>query len=345
VLDITSQAGAWADFAPDLAAWALENMVNRNDAWGQYLPLAARTITKKVITLTGELTKDILAKHFVGADVGDLIGLHTTSPDNMCRWIAVDIDHHGSDDLRKMAVNFQAAITLFRRAEALGFDPLLISSNGRGGFHVIVLFDDLVPSPEAFAFVRWLIRDWPSLGLDSQPETFPKQPMLTSRVRYGNWLRMPGRHHTLPYYSGVWSGESWLWAEAANDWIITTTAEPFSLVPADAKTYADESHKPARQPFQHPDPARPVAKVLARLQNVVQSRSDQWSALCPAHGDQNNSLSVSEGDDRRVLLFCHAGCDIEAIVKALDLKMHDLFHRNRTMSRHVRYRKSQEPTR
>jgi len=30
-------------------------------------------------------------------------------------------------------------------------------------------------------------------------------------------------------------------------------------------------------------------------------------ALCPAHDDREPSLSVSEADDRRVLLHCHAG--------------------------------------
>jgi DNA-binding transcriptional ArsR family regulator len=36
-------------------------------------------------------------------------------------------------------------------------------------------------------------------------------------------------------------------------------------------------------------------------------------------------LSVSEGRDGRVLLKCHAGCDIKAIVQALGLELRDLF--------------------
>src|SRR3712207_8141660 len=40
----------------------------------------------------------------------------------------------------------------------------------------------------------------------------------------------------------------------------------------------------------------------------------------PAHDDQRNSLSVSEGDDERVLVYCHAGCTLTGIVAALGLR-------------------------
>jgi putative DNA primase/helicase len=49
-----------------------------------------------------------------------------------------------------------------------------------------------------------------------------------------------------------------------------------------------------------------------------------WQARCPAHEDRKASLSISRGDDGRVLLHCHAGCTPEAIVQALGLKMSDL---------------------
>lgn len=48
-------------------------------------------------------------------------------------------------------------------------------------------------------------------------------------------------------------------------------------------------------------------------------------ARCPAHDDRSPSLSIREGRDGRVLLRCHAGCEIEAIVHALGLAVHDLF--------------------
>ena len=50
-----------------------------------------------------------------------------------------------------------------------------------------------------------------------------------------------------------------------------------------------------------------------------------WRATCPAHEDRIPSLSVSEGRDGRVLLTCHAGCDVSDIVVALGLRMAHLF--------------------
>lgn len=45
--------------------------------------------------------------------------------------------------------------------------------------------------------------------------------------------------------------------------------------------------------------------------------------LCPAHEDENPSLSVTDGEQGRVLVYCHAGCSQEAVVAAL--KARDLW--------------------
>lgn len=55
-----------------------------------------------------------------------------------------------------------------------------------------------------------------------------------------------------------------------------------------------------------------VADVLGRLEGVRRS-GDGWAAKCPAHPDRHASLSVSEGDNGRPLLHCHAGCTFEAV--------------------------------
>ena len=47
-------------------------------------------------------------------------------------------------------------------------------------------------------------------------------------------------------------------------------------------------------------------------------------ARCPAHEDANPSLSISEGNDGRALLHCHAGCSADAIVGALGLTLAEL---------------------
>ncbi len=65
-------------------------------------------------------------------------------------------------------------------------------------------------------------------------------------------------------------------------------------------------------------------KLLGKLENV-QENGGGWTARCPAHEDQRNSLSVSIGDDDRLLIHCHAGCNTADIVKAVGLRLIDLF--------------------
>ncbi len=67
-------------------------------------------------------------------------------------------------------------------------------------------------------------------------------------------------------------------------------------------------------------------KLLSRLDGV-QGRGPRWRAICPAHESRHRTrtLAVFEADDGRVLVKCHAGCDVSAIVGALGLDLTDLF--------------------
>jgi len=67
--------------------------------------------------------------------------------------------------------------------------------------------------------------------------------------------------------------------------------------------------------------------MLSKLPDV-RKNGKGWSARCPAHDDQQPSLSVSLGEDGRVLLHCHAGCEAEAICRAVGLQMKDLYPAN-----------------
>lgn len=68
-----------------------------------------------------------------------------------------------------------------------------------------------------------------------------------------------------------------------------------------------------------------IQGVLSRLDDVKGSGT-QYSARCPAHEDKHSSLSVSVGEDNRILLNCHAGCSVDAITRAIGLSVKDLFH-------------------
>ena len=68
--------------------------------------------------------------------------------------------------------------------------------------------------------------------------------------------------------------------------------------------------------------------ILPLLDGVKQTGDQQWIARCPVHDDSRASLSISAGDDGRVLFHCHAGCSTEQIVSKLGLSMSDLFPKN-----------------
>lgn len=42
-----------------------------------------------------------------------------------------------------------------------------------------------------------------------------------------------------------------------------------------------------------------------------------WMARCPAHDDREPSLSIADGDDGKVLVRCHAGCEQHRVIAAL----------------------------
>jgi len=68
-----------------------------------------------------------------------------------------------------------------------------------------------------------------------------------------------------------------------------------------------------------------INDVLSRLKKVRRSGEDSWKACCPAHDDQNPSLTIGIGDDGRVLVKCYAGCAAEDVCRAAGLTMGDLF--------------------
>jgi hypothetical protein len=69
---------------------------------------------------------------------------------------------------------------------------------------------------------------------------------------------------------------------------------------------------------------RPLERVLARLRDTRPS-GQGYSARSPIHHDRISSLSIDEGSDGCVLLYCHAGCPTHSVVAALGLTMVDLF--------------------
>lgn len=74
---------------------------------------------------------------------------------------------------------------------------------------------------------------------------------------------------------------------------------------------------------------KPIEKVLNAIgHDNARQQGNGWQALCPAHPDKKASLTITEDETGKALLFCHAGCETETILLALNLKMGDLFSNN-----------------
>jgi hypothetical protein len=239
-------AAAWKDRAYELAEWAWARLVNRTDAWGGYRPEEewGKEFTRRggttgklgpQTTRKGRLTEATLARHFAGRRREAIVGLHSTSPENTSLWVGVDIDWHGPDS-NAPEVNLAAALAWHDKLRALGFAPLLTESNGAGGYHLRALFAEPVPTPRVFDFLRWLTADHVRLGIPAPPETFPKQSRVAppgQSGQFGNWLRLPGRHHTRKHWSSVWDGRRWLGGAGAVAFILSLSGDSSDLIPVD----------------------------------------------------------------------------------------------------------------
>ena len=68
---------------------------------------------------------------------------------------------------------------------------------------------------------------------------------------------------------------------------------------------------------------RLLGKLLARGLGPREVGGGEWSARCPAHDDRKASLSFRIGDDRPVVVTCHAGCEVAAIADAAGMRLRD----------------------
>lgn len=67
-----------------------------------------------------------------------------------------------------------------------------------------------------------------------------------------------------------------------------------------------------------------ISQIMEKLEGV-RGQGSRFTARCPAHQDRHNSLSVTQGENGRILLKCHAGCSTPAVLAAMGLQMKDLF--------------------
>ena len=206
-------AQEWVRYAPRLAEWAMERLVNRRDVWSQYtlkdgkigvvkLPIKER---RKLGTDMVTITK--LERHFAGKQPNHLIGMFSISDHSTCKWLAIDIDLHdetipNADEV--IEANKTALFAWANRLRDQGMDPIVTDSNGVGGFHIWLLFDKEYPLADVYDFGEAIRSEWELYNLPRKPEMFPpKREVGPDDLPYT--LRLPGRHHTRHHYTRIYN--------------------------------------------------------------------------------------------------------------------------------------------
>lgn len=211
---------AWRDKSNDLAQWAIAHLYARTDAFPEWN--GQQWFCKKEA-----VTADHLAYHFRGSWT---VGTYTIKPtEETCVYTAWDIDCH--DLAADPDENWKTAETLYHRLFALGLRPILEDSNGDGGYHVWVIWDQPVSAALALSFGRWIVQD-----ATVEVEVFPKQPQVGNG--YGNQLRVPGHHHRRNHWSRFWDGGfRWLENEDAVHLLLTHRPASPERIPHRARSY------------------------------------------------------------------------------------------------------------
>ena len=221
------------------------------------------------------------SRHFQAKSVAHLIGLFSISDHSTCKWFAVDVDLHdetlpNADEIAE--ANFAAALDWAERLRAQGMDPMLLDSNGVGGYHVWVLLDKEYPLADVFDFANDLRSDWDAHRLPRKPEVFPpKRAVGPDDLPYT--LRTPGRHHTRLFYTRVWNfdavgGENeWLEGGDAIEAMLATRPSKLPKVRASKKRNLALAPAPKKR---EPAPRKP--RVCLDLDGVL-AQYDKWRGV------------------------------------------------------------------
>src|SRR5262249_33058853 len=138
-----STAQAWCNHANKLAQWVLDNLVVRRDAWGFYKP----DNSTRTYHYGNQLNKVMIMKHYLYPNTCKPLGFHFVTPGDEAKGIGIDIDNHDDtltpEQLEAVkANNFKIAYDIGREILSHGLVPIIEASNGKGGYHIRVIFDE-----------------------------------------------------------------------------------------------------------------------------------------------------------------------------------------------------------
>ncbi len=219
-----------------LAPWLYANFFIRKNAFARYKPDGSPSCIKDQVDV------GVIKRHCTGKQT---IGAYTTDPeDDCCLWQGGDIDWH-DDDLPTPEGNLKFALAKWTYLEGIGLHPVLEDSNGKGGYHLWLLWIRRLLAREAYSFGHWLVRDHADFGI-GKPEVFPKQPSIKKFAKdaddlppasYGNQMRLPGKHPKREHWSRIWDGSRWLEGTEAIDYLVSRSKSDPALIPQEALEY------------------------------------------------------------------------------------------------------------
>ncbi|VTR94059.1 Phage/plasmid primase, P4 family OS=Desulfotomaculum acetoxidans (strain ATCC 49208 / DSM 771 / VKM B-1644) GN=Dtox_3701 PE=4 SV=1: D5_N [Gemmata massiliana] len=238
---------AWNERASELADWATARFFVRTDRYGGYFIDRETGETRKSARPNAgcetPFSRDIVLRHFRASKTDDVIGHYFLTPGQSSgRVTSADIDAHDANDDPDR--NRHYGEHLYFNLAALGFRPLLATWGG-GSFHLHVLFNRDLPGADLRAFGQWVVSDAGAFGFSDPVESFPKQA-LVPEGKFGNWLRLIGRHHTRDTWASVFDGTNWLDGPAAVGHVLSLSGDPSDLIPLAARPTVEDA--PAAEP-------------------------------------------------------------------------------------------------
>lgn len=253
-------AAAWRNRSPELTGWARAREFVRTDRFGSYYKHRGTGETRKSArpndAVPAKLTPAIVMEHFGATRTDHVIGAFYLTPDaekSVGRKASVDIDSHEAED--KAATeerNERYAYHLYEKTTALGFRPLLATWGG-GSYHLHVYFERDIPGADLDAFGAWLVKDAAEHEFTKPIEHFPKQAEVP-KGKFGNWLRLVGRHHTRDEWAKVFNGEQWLEGEDAVGYVLSIVGDDPALIPPEAKPKPEPPRRPKPPSNDGPSP-------------------------------------------------------------------------------------------
>lgn len=302
-------AEEWHRYSDRLAEWAMDRLVNRRDVWSQYtlkngeVGVVMLPIKERRKAGTDMVTMNKLRRHFSGRAVSHLIGLHSISDHSTAKWFAIDIDMHdervvNADEVARS--NSAAAHEWSRRLRAQGFDPILMDSNGVGGYHIWVLLDKEYALADVYDYADAIRSDWESFGLPRKPEIFPpKREVDADDLPYG--LRLPGRHHTRQHFTRIWNFDplgDYEWLEGGEAIEAMLNADPAPL--PKVKRKKGQPKKAETKPVKRSTISKRKPRVCLDLDGVL-ARYEGWKGSehigTPLPGALDFATSLAEFAD------------------------------------------------